>query len=84
MAVQLADMKRRLAHMLSTSTEWEVEVGVGTRALREEDQAWARQMYEEGHRGGGASGHSTMHTRPNTYCYGMGRALARRRAPISA
>ena len=31
---------------------WEVEIGVGTRALRGEDQAWAQQMYEEGHKGG--------------------------------
>ena len=52
MTVGLDDMERRLTRIPGASTVWEVEVGVGTRALRGEDQAWAQQMYEEGHKGG--------------------------------
>ena len=52
MTVRLEAMERKLTRIPSVSTEWEVEIGVGTRALRGEDQAWARQMYEEGHKGG--------------------------------
>ena len=82
----MADMERKLTNMIRVHTEWEVEVGVGTMALRAEDQAWARRMYEEGHKGGrkwAQHEHHAHQAEHILYCCGTVQASVRCRVPTS-
>ena len=60
MVASVADMTRRLAHARRTTMQWEVETGACAAQLREEDRAWAQQMYDEEH--GGARKWAQHHT----------------------
>ena len=51
MVAKVSDMVRALTRTWNAPIKWEMETGMSAAQLRDEDQTWVQQMYEEEHGG---------------------------------